>query len=121
AGDPNDPNTKLGTAASPSPPLRHRDAVEHFGEATPRAQRRVRGERARRKEAVLDDLATGLRRRLLAEAFHHEHRDMVAARARRIVENAVQRRRVDEPYVALLDELALERVAHGLAGLDPAA
>src|SRR5215472_3849791 len=91
------------------PSLRHRDAVEHFGEAPAGAERRVLGQRARREEAVLDDLAAGLRQRLLAEAADHEDGDMVAARARRIVKDPMKHRRVDEPYIALLDELALER------------
>ena len=70
---------------------------------------------------VCDDLMRRHRRRCLPEVAQHEHCDVVAPRHTAVEKNAVQHRRRGRLDVALLRELADQRVDHSLAGLDPAA
>ncbi len=69
---------------------------------------------------MLHDLVIRLRRSVLAEGAHDEHRHMVARRIRGVVKQAVQRGRCRHGDVALLGKLARDRRRDRLAHLDAA-
>jgi putative glutathione S-transferase len=106
---------------STSPTLRHRRAHHDLGDAGAHARHRVVGQRVAGEEAVGENLVVGLRRRRLAEGGDDVERDVVALRHPRVEINRMQRRLFDKVDVALLLELAGERIEQRFSGLDAAA
>src|SRR6185369_2986023 len=104
-----------------SPHVAHRGAIERFGNAVARGAAGIGRQRVGGKEAVPDDFAVRLRQTVLAEVAHDEDRDMVAPRHALVEEHAVQGGPPGEHDVALLEQLARQRLSERLACLHAAA
>src|SRR5262245_1782826 len=96
---------------------RRRPTGCHFGEAARGCRAHTFGQSSEPEEPGLGDLAIWPARRSLREIAHHEQRHMIAQRYTSVEIDAEKRRSRIERDVALLKELARQRLVDRLPDL----